>query len=103
MAESPTRREAWLNLAEYYYSKGDWLNLYASAKEGVAITSPSGSYLDYPHAWGGKLWDLAGLGAWNLGLKEESLRMFEHAYSLEPSDDRIKNNYEFVKNTLSAG
>ena len=102
VAESPTRREAWLNLAEYYYSKGDWLNLYAAAKEGLAITASSGSYLDYPHAWGGKLWDLAGLGAWNLGLKEESLKMFEQAHTLEPHDDRIKNNYEFVKNTLAA-
>lgn len=100
IAESPSRREAWLNLAEYYYGRSDWLNLYATAKEGLAITTPSGSYLDYPHAWGGKLWDLAGLGAWNIGLREDSLKMFEQAYLLEPTDERIKNNYEFVKNTL---
>jgi hypothetical protein len=38
--------------------------------------------------------------AWNLGLKDESLRMFEEAARLEPEDGRIKSNYEFVKSVL---
>jgi tetratricopeptide (TPR) repeat protein len=102
VAESPTRRETWLNLADYYYNQSDWINLYATAKDGLKCTSPSGSYLDYPSAWGAKLYDLAGLGAWNLGLKEESLRLFEEAHKTEPNDDRIKNNYMYVKNTLDS-
>jgi glycosyltransferase involved in cell wall biosynthesis len=96
--ESPTRRENWLNLAEYYYNKAEWVNLYAAAMEGLTITTPSGSYLDYPSAWGAKLWDLGGLGAWNIGLKTESLRLFEEATKIEPHDARIRSNYEFVKN-----
>lgn len=98
--ESPTRREAWLNLAEYYYAKADWPNLYASAREGLKCQHPSNSYLDYPHAWKGRLWDLGGLGAWNLGIQEESLKLFQRASELEPDDGRIKSNYEFVKNAI---
>lgn len=98
--ESPNRRENWLNLAEYYYSTGDWINLYAATKEGLKLTSPSRSYLDYPHAWGGRLWDLGGLGAWNIGLREESLVLFEKAAELEPNDGRIANNLRFVQAAL---
>lgn len=98
--ESPTRREVWLNLAEYYYNNADWPNLYAAAKEGLKCVHKSNSYLDYSHAWGGRMYDLCGLGAWNLGLKDESLRMFEEAARLEPEDGRIKSNYEFVKSVL---
>lgn len=103
VAEAPQRREAWLNLAEHYYNECDWPNLYAAAQSGLAITQPSNSYLDYPHAWGGKLWDLAGLGAWNLGLKEKSLEMFEQAAQREPQDARIQNNLRYVQNILTQG
>lgn len=99
--ESPTRREAWLNLAEHYYGIADWTNLYASAKEGLKLVNPSGSYLDYPHAWGGILWDLAGLGAWNLGLHEESYELFKKGHETEPESGRFKSNFEFVKNHLN--
>ena len=101
VVESPTRREAWLNLADYYYGEADWINLYAASKEGLKLPNPSGSYLDYPHAWGGHLWDLAGLGAWNLGLKEESYNLFKKAHELEPNNQRITTNYTFVKNSLN--
>lgn len=99
--ESPTRREAWLNLADYYYAEADWPNLYAAAKEGLKMSNPSGSYLDYPHAWGGHLWDLAGLSAWNLGLREESFAYFAKAYEIEPENGRITNNFNFVKQALN--
>jgi glycosyltransferase involved in cell wall biosynthesis len=102
VGESPQRREGWLNLAEHYYTQADWSNLYASALEGTKITHRSNSYLDYPHAWGGRIWDLAGLGAWNLGLKHESLRLFEQAHKLEPTDARIHNNYILVKQHIDA-
>jgi len=99
-AEAPNRRETWLNLAEYYYSTGDWINLYTAAQEGTKITHRSHNYLEYHHAWGGKIWDLAGLGAWNIGLKEQSLQMFEKAAELEPNDGRIAGNLQYVKNAI---
>ena len=102
-AEAPMRRESWVNLADHFYGKSDWVNLYAAAKEGLKITTPSGSYLDNPEAWGGKLWDLAGLGAWNIGLQEESLKLFENAHSISPKDERIKHNYQIVKNLINGG
>jgi tetratricopeptide (TPR) repeat protein len=99
-AEAPNRRETWLNLAEHYYAISDWANLHAVAQEGIKITQRSHNYLEYTHAWGGKIWDLAGLGAWNLGLKDVSLKMFEQACALEPADGRIAGNLQFVKNSI---
>ena len=101
LGENPNRREGWFNLADYYYKKTDWVNLYATALQGTLITHRSNSQLDYPHAWGGLIWDLAGLGAWNMGLKEQSLLLFEQANILEPQDARIQNNYQFVMNYLN--
>jgi tetratricopeptide (TPR) repeat protein len=99
-AEAPARRETWLNLADYYYAQGDWLNLYTAAQEGLKLTQRSHNYLEYPSAWGGKLHDLAGLGAWNLGLHDASLEHFARAIEAEPNDSRIRNNYEFVQNAI---
>ena len=96
-AEAPYRREVWLNISEYYYKQEDWLNLYAAAKEGLKITNKCNNYLDNSQAWDGHLWDLAGLGAWNLDLRKESLDLFEEAAKLSPNDSRITNNYNVVK------
>lgn len=100
-AEAPHRRETWYNLATYYYDHGDWPNLYAVSCEGLKIESRKNNYLEYPHVWGGKLHDLCGLAAWNLNLREESLKLFEQAANLEPEDARIKGNWEFVKNAIN--
>jgi glycosyltransferase involved in cell wall biosynthesis len=100
-AEAPYRREVWANLAEHYHSQCDWINLYASSKEGLKISNRCNNYLDYPHVWRGHMWDLAGIAAWNLNLKSESLVLFNHAMSYDPNEERIKSNYEFVKNELS--
>ena len=100
-AEAPHRRETWYNLAAYYYDHSDWPNLYAAASEGLKIVTRKNNYLEYPHAWGAKLPDFCGLACWNLGLKDQSLRMFEQAHNLEPHDERVKNNYLFVKSAFN--
>lgn len=89
-----------MDLAEHYYHQADWLNCLSYATEGLKITHKSGSYLDTPDAWSAKLPDLAGIGAWNMGLQEQSLTFFEQAVQLAPEDDRIRNNLASVKTAL---
>lgn len=96
-AEAPYRREVWLNISEYYHKNENWINLYATAKEGLKISNKCNNYLDNPHAWTGHLWDLAGLGAWSINLRNESLVLFEEAAKLSPNDKRIQDNYIVVK------
>lgn len=100
MSTAPYRRESWMDLAEHYYHNADWLNCLSYATEGIKISHKSSNYLDTPEAWGAKLPDLAGIGAWNLGLRDMSLEFFEQAVALAPEDDRIRNNLTTVKAAL---
>lgn len=97
---APYRRECWMDLAEHYYQQADWLNCLSHATEGLKITHKANHYLDSIEAWGAKLPDLAAIGAWNLGLKEESLVLFEQAAQLAPDDERIRNNVASVRAAL---
>lgn len=101
VATSSSRREPWLDLADHYYHQADWLNCLATATECVRLTHRSHSYLDTPSAWGAKPHDLAGIAAWNLGLKLLSVSHFEQAVALAPNDDRIRNNLAVVTAGLS--
>lgn len=100
-AEAPYRREVWANLADYYYQQQDWINLYSASKEGLKITNKCNNYLDYSHIWDGYLWDLAGIAAYHLNLKDESLMLLAHASSLSPNDQRILSNYNIVNKEIS--
>ena len=97
IAEAPLRREAWIQLADYFYEKNEWANLYAAALDGCNSARNSSNQFDGPVGSDAKLWDLAGLGAWNIGLKPESLDLFAEAHRLEPDNHRITNNYNTVK------
>ena len=97
IVEAPLRREAWIQLADYYYEKNEWVNLYAAALDGCHSARDSRNQLDGSIGSDAKLWDLAGLGAWNIGLKPESLDLFAEAHRLEPDNHRITNNYNTVE------
>ena len=44
--EAPHRREIWLDLAEEFHAKADWLNLFWACTNGIEKTHRTGSYLD---------------------------------------------------------
>lgn len=100
-AEMPTEREPWFELARNYYNQHNWPGLYFAAKKTLDITERPTSYICEPAAWSGELEDLASLGAWNIGLKEEAINLCQIAHEKNPQDDRIKNNLELMKNALS--
>lgn len=97
VATAPMRREPWIDLAEHYYNTTEWLQCLAHACQAIAITHKSNSYLETAEAWGSKPYDLAGIAAWNLGLKKDAVNYIEQAAQLNPSDQRIQNNLKVVK------
>lgn len=102
VATAPMRREPWMDLVEHYYHTSDWLQCLAHGSQLLAITQKSHSYLETPEAWGAKPYDLAGIAAWNLGLKKESFELIQQAAQLAPSDQRIQNNFQLVKHLLQS-
>lgn len=91
-AEMPTEREPWFELARNYYFQNNWHGLYFAAKNTLNIKERPASYICEPAAWGWEPYDLAALGAWNIGLKDEAIELGKQACELNPVDGRLKNN-----------
>lgn len=103
VAECPVIREPWLELARLGYIREDWeLCLYA-AKQGLNITESSSSYLAEPTSWGFSLDDLAAIAYYRLGLYRDALPHAEEACRLQPGDERLVRNLEFIREKLEAG
>jgi tetratricopeptide (TPR) repeat protein len=101
IAEAGHRRELWLDLAELYHSKLDWLNLFWACTNGMEKTRRTGSYLDEPQAWGFRLHDLAALACSHLGLIDQAIKHGTTALELQPGDRRLTNNLGFYKSQLA--
>ena len=56
--EAPHRREVWLDLAEEFHIREDWVNLFWACTNGTERTHHTGSYLDDLHCWGSRLFEL---------------------------------------------
>lgn len=97
IAEDPGRREALVDLANYFYQQSDPQNCYWTSLEALKITEKPLDYLCEEFAWGALPYDLAAISAWNLGFKNEALEYGTKAAELAPNDARLARNLEFYK------
>lgn len=99
-ATSPNRREALVEISQYYYEINDWANQFEYAKKALAITEKPLDYLCEEFAWNDKPYDLAALAAYNLGMFDAALGYGEKAVELNPTDERLQRNLEFYKGAV---
>ena len=95
---APDRREVWLEIANYCYSRQDWVNLLWACLNGLQKSKDHGSYLDRPESWGPQLADLGSLAAYHLTWNDKAVDLAEDALTLAPNDVRIKQNLTFMRN-----
>jgi glycosyltransferase involved in cell wall biosynthesis len=95
--EVPGHREPQVELARYYYQKSDWQNCYNHAQKALAITQHPMDYTCSEEAWSWLPHDLAGIAAWNLGLRKEALHHAEEAIKHAPGDTRLQNNLKVIQ------
>lgn len=93
--EAPHRRETWLDLAEQFHAKADWLNLFWACTNGIERTHRTGSYLDDANCWGFRLFDLGAIAAWHLNVMDRAVELGRKALDLDPTNQRLKNNLDF--------
>jgi len=93
--EAPHRREVWLDLAEDFHGKGDWLNLFWACANGIEKTRRTGSYLDDMNSWGFRLFDLGAIASWHLNAMDRAVEWGQKALDLDQSNQRLKNNLDF--------
>ena len=96
VAEAPGTREPWYELANMAFMKSNWTECYSAAKSGLDIKDKELVYTMDPTVWGDKLYDLASIAAWNLGLKEEATSLVTKAIELAPNDERLLNNLKIM-------
>lgn len=90
--EAPGRREPWLDLVKYYYTKEDWKNCLSASKAVLSITEKPLEYLCEADAWGAAPYDFAAIACYRLGLFSEALGYGMKAVELDPSDVRMREN-----------
>jgi glycosyltransferase involved in cell wall biosynthesis len=98
--ESPGRREALVELADFYYQKNDWLNCYRNAKAALKVKEKPLDYLCENFAWGPLPFDLAALSAFYLEKYSEAVDFGKKALELEPSDERLQKNLDCYRGAI---
>lgn len=99
--EAPDRREARVELAQFYYEQNEWAGGYFYATSALKIAEKPLEYLCEEFAWGCLPYDLAAICAYRLGLKKESIEYGTKAVELAPNDDRLKVNLSFYEGVKS--
>jgi glycosyltransferase involved in cell wall biosynthesis len=94
-AEAPHRREVWLDLAEEFHGRSDWLNLFWACANGIEKTHRTNSYLDDPQCWGFRLYDLGAIACWHLNALDRAVAWGQQALAFDPNNERLKNNLAF--------
>lgn len=93
--EAPHRREIWHDLAEQFFAKADWPNLFWACTNGIEKTRPTNSYLDDRQSWGFRLYDLGAIAAWHLKVTDRATAWAERALELDLDNQRLRSNFEF--------
>jgi len=92
IAEDPSRRETWVDLAMYYYQQLNWLGVRNAASSALAITEKPLDYLCEAEAWGWLPHDLMAIACHHLGDTDEAFFHGSDAVALNPTDERLKTN-----------
>jgi glycosyltransferase involved in cell wall biosynthesis len=94
--EAPHRREVWLDLAEEFHTREDWVNLFWACANGIERTHHTGSYLDDLHCWGSRIFELGAIACWHLDFMSRAVEWGQEALELDPANERLKNNLDLV-------
>ena len=100
VAECPEAREPYLYLAQLGYLQNDWPLVFLMTEKALAITQKTGSYLMEPDSWGYRLYDLAAICTYRLGLYEKSYNYARRALEMQPDNERLKKNLQLISEKL---
>ena len=94
--EAPNTREPWCELAMLAYRESRWEECFAFSMRALRIKDRMQVYTCDPVVWGSQPHDLASISAWHLGMTDISAQQAKLAVDLEPENDRLRANLDFV-------
>jgi glycosyltransferase involved in cell wall biosynthesis len=92
VAETPNRREPWVELAQLYYNQQDWLRCKSACEMALITTEKPLDYLCEAFAWGALPHDLMAISCHHLGLTDDAFYHGSCAVELEPANERLQGN-----------
>lgn len=99
--EAPDRREALVDLAEYYYQNQKWQECFDTVQKTLLIQEKPLEYLCEEKAWGSLPYDLGAISAYNLENYDKAIEYGTKAVELSPNDPRLQMNILFYQNKLN--
>jgi len=93
-----TRREAYMDLAILYYDRQMWAECLNSIKKLLEIEYRPIDYISEAVAWNGMPYDIGAVAAHAVGDLPLAIDYVEKALSFTPDDERLKANYDFLRN-----
>jgi tetratricopeptide (TPR) repeat protein len=96
--EAPDDLEAWMPLAFHYYEKQMWQECYDSAIKVNELSLESYNHYVADQSMPWRMYDLLSIASWNLGKKGSAKKYARKAVDLNPTDERLVKNYEFIMN-----
>ncbi len=100
ITEAPYLREAYVELATLCYEEGNDKEAYDYLKEASKITEKPKTYINEDFCWNSYFYDLFSVVAYSLGKKEEAFLYVKKALELSPMDERIKNNFHWMEESI---
>lgn len=100
IAEAPHLREPYVEMARLMYEEKDWAGIYHMVTDTLKIWERS-TYINEVWCWDHTIYDLGALACYYMGLKDASLKFAQTALEMNPEDERLKSNYEIIRNSCS--
>ncbi|MGL5675369.1 MAG: tetratricopeptide repeat-containing glycosyltransferase [Cellulosilyticaceae bacterium] len=97
IAEAPHTREPYLAMVTLAYHQQDWPTVYHMVEEALAISSPTGSYLDDPGCWGYLFYDYGAISCFHLGMGDKAIAFAHQALTFAPDDERLQDNLNLCR------
>lgn len=92
VAETPDRREAWVELAQMYHDRQDWGRCRSACLMALQVTEKPLDYLCEAFAWGALPHDLMAISSHHLGYSDDAFYHGAEAVALNPGDKRLEGN-----------
>lgn len=95
--EAPYLREAYFDLGYLYYKEKDYINSEYYLKKALKIKDKSYTYINEEKAWNETIYDILSLSCFYNKKYTEALRYIRKALKINNQDERLKQNYLYIK------
>lgn len=99
--ESPSTREPYYSLAQFYYERKDYISALTTLFSMLKITTQTFSYITNNDLFGALPYEMIYMCFYYLKDYSKALDFCQKALTFAPHDDRIKNNMDILKNLLN--